>query len=296
VKVALLTPWPNVWVPFFQREIEKRGHQFKVFRNDKAPSDCDVTIHGWTMGQPMPGTRNIVFMRAFEIYEDRLLENFHWPAVDHVICVSPFLASILRQWLDDHKYTNIPISVIPNACDTSAWTFKERTFNGKLGMACHVHWKKNLPLALQICAALPEGTSLHIAGEMQDRATMMYLHEASNKMRRRVVLSGHIPHEQMDSWWDQFGVCLSTSVREGNPNNVLETMAKGIKPVIHCWPGSEFEFQEDWIFKTVDEAVKIIQGPTDSKAYRAYVEEHYSLRNIAKVVDIALQTEKREAA
>jgi hypothetical protein len=41
------------------------------------------------------------------------------------------------------------------------------------------------------------------------------------------------------------GVCLSTSLSEGNPNNVIEAMAKGIKPVVHAWPGAEDQFPED---------------------------------------------------
>lgn len=287
MKVGLVTPWPNVWVPFIANEVERRGHTFKLFHPTKVANDADVLIHGWSMGQPVEGPRNVVFMRAFEIYEDKILEGFKWDKVQQIICVSPFLASLLEQYLRD-KGIQTPIAIIPNAVDVSAWTFKQRVFDGKLGMACHVHWKKNLPLALQICAALPEGTQLHIAGQQQDKATMVYLHEVALAMRRKVVLCGHIPHEQMDSWWNQFGVCLSTSVREGNPNNVLETMAKGIKPIIHCWPGAKDQFP-GMIFRTVDEAVKMINEPIESEKYRAFVQERHSLNNIKKVVDIALE-------
>jgi glycosyltransferase involved in cell wall biosynthesis len=287
LKVALITPWPNVWVPFIGNEVIRRGHTFQIFHPNKVPRDADVLIHGWSMGQPVEGPRNVVFMRAFEIYEEKILKGFRWDKAQHIICVSPFLSRVLIQWLEEQGI-KIPVTVIPNAVDLSAWTFKQRTFNGKLGMACHVHWKKNIPLALQICAALPEGTSLHIAGEIQDRATMVYLNEAATAMRRKVIVCGQLDHHRMDSWWEQFGVCLSTSVREGCPNNVLEVMAKGIKPIIHCWPGAEEQFP-GLVFKTVDDAVKMIMEPSDSQKYRDMVTERHSLENIKKVVDIALE-------
>lgn len=286
MKVGLVTPWPNVWVPFIGEEVTKRGHAFRIFHPGKVPADADVLIHGWSMGQPVEGPRNVVFMRAFEIYEKKLLDGFRWDKADLVICVSPYLSRLLEQYLRD-KGINVPIKVIPNAVDTSAWTFKQRKFNGQVGMACHIHMKKNLPLALQIIAALPEGTSLHIAGEQQDKATMVYLHEAAIHMKRKVVLCGHIEHHQIDHWWEQFGVCLSTSVREGCPNNILEIMAKGIKPVIHCWPGAEEQFP-GMVFGTIAQAVEMITGQIESDKYLNFVKERHSLDCIRQVVDAAL--------
>jgi len=285
MKIGLVTPWPNVWVPMFEAEIKGRGHEFRLFHPHDIVPGGDAYIHGWSISSPVDGARNVMFMRAYEIYEQGLLEKIQWDLVDHAICVSGFMGGLLAEWLHGEGHET-PVTVIPNAVDTNRWTFKNREFNGRLGMACHIHWKKNLPLALQICAALPEGTELHIAGEMQDKATGVYLHEAGRAMRRKIVLCGQLPHDHMDRWWEQFGVCLSTSIREGNPNNVLEAMAKGIKPVVHCWPGAEEQFPGQ-VFRTVSEAAEMILAPAKSEHYRAFVEERHGLLNISRVVDIA---------
>jgi hypothetical protein len=82
--------------------------------------------------------------------------------------------------------------------------------------------------------------------------------------------------------------CLSTSISEGNPNNVIEAMAKGIKPIVHNWPGAEDQFPMS-IFNSVDEAVKLLTENTyESRMYRGSVESKFSLKNFEQVADIAL--------
>jgi hypothetical protein len=90
----------------------------------------------------------------------------------------------------------------------------------------------------------------------------------------------------LDKWWDDKSFCLSTSISEGNPNNVIEAMAKGIKPIVHSWPGSEDQFPDDLRFSTVREAVEAFEGPYDSFRYQGIVNEKFSLNNIERVVDL----------
>ena len=97
-------------------------------------------------------------------------------------------------------------------------------------------------------------------------------------------------------WWETVYYCLSTSLSEGNPNNVIEAMAKGIKPVIHNWPGAEDQFKP-WLFSDVsDAAAQILSPQYESKAYRAWIEDRFSVANIAKVIGLSESMLEKDAA
>lgn len=290
-KIALITPWENAWVPHFRKAIEARGHDFALGSHLPDSYRPDAVIHGWADGAvaPGPNRRDIVVLRRYELFAGAC-SKIDWAHVDVLVCVNDWIADRVRDFFAA-KGIAVPVHVIYNAVDPDAWTFRERKPNKKIGMACHVHPKKNLPLALQILAGLPADYELHIAGAVQDPCTAEYLDHAARTMRRRIYLYGHVPAEHMDVWWEQMGFCLSTSISEGNPNNVIEAMAKGIRPVVHDWPGAAQQLPGGWLFAAAGDAVRMIEaGGYDSKAYRALVENRFSLANIDRVVDLALGT------
>ena len=279
MKVCLVTPWENAWVPLFKKEIESRGYEFVL---SKFPVKADIIIHGWADSQPIEGCRNVMFLRRYELFGPFM--KVDWSKIDHLICVNSWIQDKVKEVFSDNKIS-VPVSLIYNAFDVEKWTFKDRAPGKKIGMACHVHPKKNLPLALQILARLPEDYELHIAGAIQDVCTAEYLNNLAYSMKRKIYLYGHI--NALDHWWEYMGCCLSSSLSEGNPNNVIEAMAKGIKPIVHHWPGAEDQFPE-YTFNTVDEAVQMIESDTyESGKYRRLVEKQFSLNNIRSAVDIA---------
>lgn len=285
MKVALLTPWQNAWIPYFEKVFVVRGHKFAVFPK-VAPTDSDIVIHGWATGtSPVNKARNIVFLRRYELF-DGGLAKVDWSKVHALVCVNSWFKTVAEQIFEKEKIS-VPIYLIYNGLDLEKWTFKERGRGKKIGMACFIHTKKNIPLALQILAALPKDYELHIAGDIQDACLAEYLVHVSRAMERDVHLYGQIPSRHLNEWWDGMDYCLSTSLSEGNPNNVIEAMAKGIKPIVHCWPGAEDQFPRH-LFRTVNEAVALINSPYESSEYRKEVQELFSLANFEKVADLAL--------
>lgn len=289
MKVALITPWDNAWISYFKREIEARGHKFLLAKDGALSESVDAVIHGWSSGdtQPVKGARNVYFLRRYELFDGGPM-RIDWNNVDALICVNSWIHAIM---LDTFRQNSIktPVHLIYNGVDTNDWTFKEREHGFKIGMACHVHPKKNLPLAVQILALLPHQYELHIAGDVQDVCTASYLTEFCGRVKRTVKLHGHIPRGKLDKWWDDKSICLSTSISEGCPNNVLEAMAKGIKPVVHTWPGADRQFGE-FLFERADGAVDAIRSNKYySESYKAYVQVVFPIKNtIAKAVDVAL--------
>ena len=295
MKVVLLSPWLNAWVPLYRAAYEARGHEFMHCKTDLAPH-ADIYLHAWATGDTTPryGSKNYVFMRRYELFAGGL-RKVKWKAMDGLVVVNSWIKGVVEEAFK-HNGVTTPVHLIYNGTDLSRWRFKLRRPGNRVAMACHIHPKKNLPLALQILAALPEDYQLHIAGEVQDACTAEYLNDVAIKMRRSLILYGHIEHSDLSRWWDDMDYCLSTSISEGNPNNVIEAAAKGIKPVVHSWPGAEDQFAP-YTFNTVAEAVAQITAPEyDSNEYRGMVLDKFSLANIERVVDLTLGESHEGAA
>ncbi len=287
MRVVIYSPWENAWIPLYKAAFEARGHSFERGRA-KDIEGADIYLHGWAdaLHPIVPGAVNIVFLRRYELYE-RDWPKLDWKNVNHLVCCNAHVAQMVSEHFAEMNIKT-PISVIYNAVDPKGWTFKVRKPNTNVGMACHIHPKKNIPLAMQILAELPDQYALHIAGAVQDQWALQYVNNFAECMRRKVVIYGQIPYDQMNLWWEQMGVCLSASYTEGNPNNVIQAMAKGIKPIVHIWPGAIQQFPEDVLFATAREAAQKIQSPEyNSVAYRDFALQHFGLANIEKVVDMA---------
>lgn len=335
MKVLILTPWKNAWLPLYRRVFEERGHEVKAgaWPKDGKPEKIvrameefahhGVILHMWAAPWPGPGRTSyrcnpaaeVVFLRRFELFSK--LEDIRWYQAKRLFVCNTWIAEQVYRMADqiaecsmcdgdgerigwsqemeecencDGRGHLLPkIELVYNGVDLDAWTYREREHGTSIGMACHIHPKKNLPLALQILAVLPDDFTLHIAGACQDEFTRAYLDHLGRDLRRRIYLYDQIPHEEMDGWWEQHNYCLSTSISEGNPNNVNEALAKGIRPVVHAWPGARDQYG-DYVFETVEEAAQMIledHGTYDSAACRALAAERFDYRkNFGRVAEI----------
>jgi len=301
MRVYLVTPaWGNSWIEGYKKAAQSKGYSFNHIKPGEAylfggKPFPDIVIHGWASKhacpESFPQAVNLVFMRRYEYFTGEW-RNVKWNHVDCLYCVNHWIAGQMRAIFAEKKIS-VPVHVVMNAVDEDKWTYKARKNNKRIGMACHVHPKKNLPMAMQIMSILPPEYELHIAGAIQDTCTAEYLDYLGKHLKRRVYLYGHIDREELDSWWEQHSCCLSTSISEGNPNNVNEAMMKGIKPVVHGWPGARAQYP--LIFNTAYEAANLIQGPIDSEAYRRWARENYSMDNLSGVLNYGAELlEKRE--
>lgn len=286
MRAALVTPWDNAWVPLLREAFERRGHGFSHHKSERGTSGADVVLHGWASGatQPVEGARNIFWCRRYEVFDGGLM-RVDWSRADHLVVVNSWIRKYVTNLFAQMR-VSVPVSLIYNGTDPARWRYRERRHAKRIGMACHVHPKKNLGLALQVLEACGDGWELHIAGGIQDACTVEYLNAMASDLGLKVYLYGHLEREHLDEWWEQFPFCLSTSISEGNPNNVIEAMAKGIKPVVHAWPGARDQFGE-WVWHTPRQAAEMMIGEPHSASYLDHVKKHFGLGNIEAVVDLA---------
>lgn len=292
MKVQLITPFKMQWLDGYRKVFS--DCELRVTKTPEVDG-AQVYLFMWLNQDTVNFINNnpkqgvyIVWCRRYELFTE-WPEQLDWSKVDTAMAVNHFIGKKLSDRI------NRPVEVILNAVSSDKWAFKNRQPGKKIAMVGYINQKKNFPLAMQIMAALSKDYELHIAGGVQDQATVEYINEIAKNTGRSVTAYGQV--DNMDEWLEDKDYLLSCAISEGCPNNVLEAMVKGIKPVIHNWPGAKYQFPSDLRFDTVEEAVSVITSSEyDSAKYRRFIEEsngegQYTL--IRELVDKLLGLKRR---
>lgn len=291
MKVLAWAPeWGNRWLPYFREELKRYdtewSHTADLERIRQSTKGKDCIICFWAEGlinlwsAEFPEIPLIAFLRRYEAFRPSILQGMAFDHVDALIFVNDRLRQLFSTYdIKQPKKTYY----IPNAVDVSEFPVKYGK-GKKIAFVCKMTYIKNFPLALQILSLLPEEYTLHYLGEADAVRLLEFAFYGMNLgVMQRVKIYRKLPPQEVNNWLADKDYILSTSINEGNPNNVLEGMACGLKPVVHNWPGAKEQFPQDCVFNTAEEAVRIIQGDYNSQFYRDYAVKHYSLENIKKI-------------
>ena len=134
---------------------------------------------------------------------------------------------------------------------------------------------------------------LHVGGDFQDPRYFVYFNYIRKEMKieDNFILHGWI--DNVEEFLEDKDYILSTSIHEGHPYNILESMARGIKPIIHNYSGSKEQWPNELIYNTIDEAVeKITEQTYDSEGYRRFIEDNYSLEKQIDLIEKIINEEK----
>lgn len=284
MKIHFVTPFFMQWIEGYRR-IFKDHKQF--WSDHPKDTGADVTVFFWCneftikhINEAEKKGKWVVFIRRYEYYAFDL-KDVKWEKVDAIVTVNDFIAGMLESQI------GIKPHVVYNGVSLDKWTYKKREHGNKVACVGFVHMKKNYPLAMQIMSYVPRDYELHIVGGVQDRPTLEYLMYMAYYLKIDMKIHGQIQFNEVDEWLEDKNYLLCVSMTEGNPNNVIEAMAKGIKPIVHAWPGSVEQFGEH-VFFTAEEAARMIhpESEYDSEKYRNIVKEKYSLKNYEAIRDI----------
>ncbi len=262
---------------------------------------ADVMWFEWAAAGAVQAThmprqcKTIVRLHSYEAFRD-FPGEIKWSNVDDLVLVSPHIRNILSDRFPDiEKLTRV--HVIPNCVDLDKFYFKDKPFGKRIAFVGALRPAKNIPLLLQcfreIHAADPE-YSLHVAGELfgaplHQGELFYYIKHALEEfgIKQSATFEGRV--EDVSAWLDDKDFILSTSIREGHPVNVVEGMAKGLKPVVHNFPGAKSLYPSAWVFDTAAECRDMVLGvPLDRGQYRAYVQERWSSEVILPQLDALL--------
>ncbi len=242
----------------------------------------EVAIIGSNYGKTR-WKRTLIRLHSYEIFTDFPLK-INWYNVDDLIFVAPHIEEIFFERFPKLRKVVNNTEVVFNGLDLEKIPFKDRKPGYDIAWVAHINYKKAPELSLQVIKKLVEmdsGYRLHIAGDFQDPRYEVYMKHLVRSMdlKKNVLFYGWV--DDMEEFWKGKNYLLSTSLHEGHPYNIMEAMARGIKPIVHWFRGAEKLYDKQWLFFTIDEAVNLItSNEYDSRYYRNFLKvKKFTLRD-----------------
>ena len=256
MKILLLSPWENVWVKYFKKFFDSAGHTL-TFANKVdywQIVQYDVLICGWAdhlaeavSTFPKLCDKYICFIRSYEFYSS-IYTKVNWKLFDKCFVLNDFILRHIPEVTD-----MCSVEKINNGIDLDLFPFKERMSGNQILFLADINHKKGIPLLLQIAWKYPL-YDIHIRGNFQEPRFGHYL---LNKMPSNILV--HTYTKDIVRAMENINYILCTSPAEGNPNNLIEGMACGIKPIIHKYLGYENQFPEECCYSRIDEIQNILR-------------------------------------
>jgi glycosyltransferase involved in cell wall biosynthesis len=219
-------------------------------------------------------------LHRWEAFQDTL-EHINWSFVDTLIPTTHHITQVVRDKcpsIDDLT----EIKVISSTVDLDQFHFRERDPGFNIAFVGYLNYRKNPSLLLQCLRGLIQEDDryhLHLAGEFQQPELRLYFEHMLDvlNLSDHVTLHGWV--DDVTHWLDDKDYLILPTMHEGNPYSVLEAAAKGIRPLVHSFPGAAELYPEDWIFTTAKELVqRIVSDPYEPKSYREHVASRFGLK------------------
>jgi glycosyltransferase involved in cell wall biosynthesis len=259
---------------------EHEGHEIRNVKTCKACiEEADIIFCEWCMGNAEWYSHHkkenqllLIRLHHQEIYQDLIyLERIKWENVD---CIIFICQNNMRLFLEKFPHMADRAVLIFNLIDCDAFNLKKlwgAEFNlGFMGVA---PMRKGPHLAFEILARLKEIDSrytLFIKGKspweydwlLRRPEERRYYEELyalidGSAYANSVVFDPH--GNDVPAWFSKIGFLLSTSEHEGSHQAVAEGMASGAIPVIRNWAGADLLYPKEFVFETIDDAVRLIR-------------------------------------
>lgn len=300
-------PTSTGFLPPIERLLREGGHEVRRFIV-KSPMVTQAEILGWradaawiewldssafhfsrTLRIPM-----IVRMHRYEA-ETEWPSKMDWTYARLVVT---------SQHVLDRAEKNCPFGlakwakpvVIPSIVDFEAFPLQDRKDADELRIAVvgYFSGRKQPGFALEAARALSENWNVRIDFIGKNAAGEPYWHDYIHAQPTKGFLAVLNPWtEDVASIWKAHDAVLSASADEGCPYNVIEAMACGAAPFIHDYPGAAAQFPPEFLWKTLDDFMRIVDRQLVSheawtpEAISAWAESRYSIRaNSEKVLGL----------
>lgn len=226
--------------------------------------------------------RTIVRLHRWEAYED-IVQNVCWNNIDVLITVgNSFVMNALRQRVPDLDTMTRAVT-IPNGIDLETFNFIERNRGKNIACVGYLNMRKN-PMFLVQCMQklhyLDPAYRLFFAGNFQDRMLEQYMRHIVDQMGLGDVVVFDGWQGDISRWLEDKHYIVSASIGESQGMGLLEGMARGLKPVIHNFPGAHEIFPSEFLFNISEEFCgQILSESYDPRRYREFVAARYPLKN-----------------
>lgn len=218
-------------------------------------------------------------------------EKIKWSNVNKLILVSGHIERILKKYHSkSYDLLKNKIEILPNGVDLNKFIFKIREHGVNMAVVANIDNKKDPAAWMQVIGSLVKADKryvLHIAGNFQDIRYENYFDYfvKENSLEDNLKFYGYV--KDINQFLDNKNYILSTSIHEGHPYNIMEAMARGIKPLIHNYCGSKVQWPGELVYNFASEIPSMLKNEYDSHKYRKHVEDRYSLeKQVSTVVKL----------
>jgi len=303
MKILCASLWQNSWIPYWTKYIKSRGHEVKWLVGNKCywkhaanyAEWADAILCMWAVGWSTLFSKMVrnkplfVIHRSFEIYEDTKfftkIEDNDFSNIKQL-----FMLNQAHFTMFNKKVKNVNPIYIKNGIDLDYWKLIDRdeSLRHNIGWIANINHKKGEQFAVQAVAYLKKFDGLiqlnHL-GEIQSVRIHHYLNNIAPYLKSAWYSFGfHNKHEYVKQFLSgQYSILLS-SIVEGHPMNILEAMATGCKPLIHRYPGVEYQFPDKWVWNDVDDLKKLYERDYKPEDYRQYIVDNYDYKITCKPV------------
>jgi len=248
----------------------------------------DISWFEWCTNLAVIGSRqpkvckNIIRLHRYETYM-HWPQQVNWSNIDILVTVgNSFVRNALIRKVPDIE-SQTSVAIIPNGVNLEKFPFTDRRRGKNIAFLANLRMVKNPAFILQCMQKLhyidPE-YRLFFGGMFEDEALEQYLRHMTDALDLREVVFFDGWQEDVCSWLKDKHYIVSTSIIESQGMGLLEAMARGLKPVIHNFPGADQTFPSEFLFNISEEfCEQILSDKYDPKQYHRFVEEHYLLKN-----------------
>lgn len=284
-----------------------KGH---VGHDEAYSKECinwaDIIFCEWGLGNAVWYSNNklnyqkLIIRVHSQERRSKFYEKFNIDNIDKVITITPYMFEEVS------KYMNIPrykINMIFNYVDCNKFE-KSKDENAKynLGIVGICPKSKRLDLAIDIIEKLWEKDTrykLYIKGKLPNEYAWLMAKEDekiyyenifkrinNSKYKDNIVFDGF--STDVDIWFSKIGYILSPSDFEGSHVSVAEGIASGSVPIIFNWDGADTIYQQEYICKHVDDAVKMITENSDDigdLGIKEYAKIYFDIKKIINEIE-----------
>lgn len=179
---------------------------------------------------------------------------------------------------------NVNVHLIKHGINLDKFTFREKPINKKITFIGNINDSKRMETCLLILSELPRDYILYILGGGLTSWRESYVKYYIKENNLNVLLINHV--DSVNDFLQDKDFLILPSEKEAFSFAVGESMAVGVKPIIHNFLGSKNIWPEHLIWNTVSEAKQLIlEDRYESKLYRSYIEVNYPLDKMLKQYD-----------
>lgn len=302
-KIGIINAWENKFNQIYSRYFLKNNEVRLVI--PRAAEElisviewADIIWSTWcnepvlVMSKQRIPAKLVTHIRSYEILMDNFMTGINWANIDGAIFVADHIRQIANEMWSE-QLAAIPQTMIHNCVELDKYPFYEKRPGKNICYVGYLNHKKGVGLLLQcLQVAVREDSEycLHVAGTHQEVRFKVYMEHLIKEMGLENHVEFHGWVKNVPALLRDMDYVISTSPWEGCPNNVIEAMACGVKPLIHNWRGARDIFPDEFVFNSIPEFLEILKSPDyDSRSYRAYCEKNFNARIQVNKMDAFLE-------